>query len=239
MQQKLAARQRRGERPSPGMRRRIPAKPRDCGNRRPVPRAEFRAGAFAQDISPTKFPAPVNGSMSGNFAKSINDPMHARCLALSDGRKELIFCVVDACMISRDICEEAKCLASKATGVPASHMLISATHTHSAATMAAVFQSDPDPDYVAALPARIAEGLIRAHRNLEPAEVDPRRFRVRVMDGEIERRVFQVEAVSVAYTAEDLTEDFPDGPGPEAVVAVAQYGPGFGWGAEAQASLIL
>ena len=75
--------------------------------------------------------------------------------------------------------------------------------------------------------------------DLEPAEVDPRRFRVRVMDGEIERRVFQVEAVSVAYTAEDLTEDFPDGPGPEAVVAVAQYGPGFGWGAEAQASLIL
>jgi neutral ceramidase len=133
--------------------------------------AEFRAGAFAQDISPTKFPAPVNGSMSGNFAKSIHDPMNARCLALSDGRKEIIFCVVDACMIPREVCEEAKRLASKATGVPASQMLISATHTHSAATMAAVFQSDPDPEYVAGLPARIAEGLIRAHRNLEPAEI--------------------------------------------------------------------
>jgi neutral ceramidase len=133
--------------------------------------AEFRAGAYAQDISPTKFPPPVNGSMSGNFAKSINDPMHARCLALSDGRRELIFCVVDACMIPREVCDEAKRLASKATGVPASQMLISATHTHSAATMAAVFQSDPDPEYVAGLPARIAEGLIRAHANLEPAEI--------------------------------------------------------------------
>lgn len=29
-------------------------------------RAEFRAGAFAQDISPTTSPAPVNVGMQGN-----------------------------------------------------------------------------------------------------------------------------------------------------------------------------
>lgn len=134
-------------------------------------RAELRAGAFAQDISPTKFPSPVNGSTKGNFAQSIHDPMHARCLALGDGAHEIIFCVVDACMIPREICEKAKAIASEKTGVPSSHMLISATHTHSAATMTAVFQSDPDPDYVATVPARIAEGLIKAHANLEPAEL--------------------------------------------------------------------
>jgi hypothetical protein len=37
--------------------------------------------------------------------------------------------------------------------------------------MTPVFQSEPDPAYVAALPARIAESLIRAHANLEPAEI--------------------------------------------------------------------
>jgi len=134
-------------------------------------RAELRAGAFAQDISPTKFPSPVNGSTKGNFAQSIHDPMHARCLALSDGGHEIIFCVVDACMVPREICEKAKAIAAEKTGVPASHMLISATHTHSAAAMTPVFQSDPDPDYVASVPARIAEGLIKAHANLEPAEL--------------------------------------------------------------------
>lgn len=134
-------------------------------------RAELRAGAFAQDISPTKFPSPVNGSMKGNFAQGITDPMHARCLALSNGGHEIIFCVVDACMIPREICEKAKAIASEKTGVPASHILISATHTHSAATMASVFQSDPDPEYVATVPARIAEGLIQAHKNLEAAEL--------------------------------------------------------------------
>lgn len=131
----------------------------------------FRAGAFAQDISPEHFPAPVNGNMKGAFTESIHDPMHARCLALNDGKTELIFCVMDACMVPREIMEKAKAIAAQQTGVPASHILISATHTHSAATMAPVFQSDPDPDYVAAVPARIAKGLKQAHDNLEPAEI--------------------------------------------------------------------
>ena len=130
----------------------------------------FKAGAFAQDISPTKFPAPINGNMKGAFADSIHDPMHARCLALSNGRHEIIFCVLDACLVPREIMEKAKQIASEKTGVPTSHMLMSATHTHSAAAMTPAFQSDPDPEYVTTVPARIAEGLIKAHQNLEPAE---------------------------------------------------------------------
>src|ERR1051325_3378695 len=133
--------------------------------------ASFRAGAFAQDITPTKLPSPINGGMKGNFAASVHDPMHARSLALNDGKSELILCVVDACMIPREICEAAKAIAAKQTGVPASHLLISATHSHSCATMTPVFQSDADPDYVAEVPGRIAQALIRAHGNLEPAEI--------------------------------------------------------------------
>ena len=134
-------------------------------------RAEFKAGAFAQDITPTNLPSPINGGMKGAFASAVTDPMHARSLALHDGKTEIILCIVDACMIPREICEAAKAIAAKATGVPASRMLISATHSHTCATMTPVFQSDADPDYVAAVPARIAQSLIQAHANLEPAEV--------------------------------------------------------------------
>ncbi len=131
----------------------------------------FKAGAFAQNITPSHLPTPINGNMKGAMADSVHDPMHARCLALSDGRSELILCVVDACMIPREMCEQAKALAAKATGVPAGQMLISATHSHSCATMAGVFQSDPDPAYLAELPGLIARGLTQAHENLEPAEI--------------------------------------------------------------------
>lgn len=133
--------------------------------------ADFQAGAFAQPISPAKFPAPVNGSMKGNFANSIHDHMHARCLVLKSGETSIAFAIVDACAVPREISQEAKRIASQATGIPASHMLLSATHTHSAATMAALFQSDPDREYVATVAARIAEGIVQAHKNLEPAEV--------------------------------------------------------------------
>ncbi len=74
--------------------------------------------------------------------------------------------------------------------------------------------------------------------DLEPEEVDPRRFRVRVLDGEVERRVLEVEAFTIRLTADDLAEVFPGGIGPDAVVAVSQYGAGFGWGVEARTQLI-
>ncbi|MGH7956729.1 MAG: hypothetical protein ACREH8_06930, partial [Opitutaceae bacterium] len=131
----------------------------------------FRAGAHAEDITPKSLPSPVNGSGKGRFANAVTDPMHARAFAIHDGKTELILCVVDSCMIPREICEAAKAIASKQTGVPASHILISATHAHSCATMTGLFQSDPDPAYVAGVPARIAQALIRAHANLEPAEI--------------------------------------------------------------------
>lgn len=135
--------------------------------------APLRAGAFAQDITPppSQLPSPINGGMKGAFARTVTDPMHARSFALQSGATTLVFCVVDACMIPREICEAAKAIASRATGLPASHLLISATHSHSCATMTPVFQSNADPVYLAHLPARIAESIIRAHANLEPAEI--------------------------------------------------------------------
>jgi hypothetical protein len=135
----------------------------------PIP---LRAGAFAQDITPNLTqPSPINGGMKGALAKTVTDPMHARSFALQSGPTTLVFCIVDACMIPREICESAKALASRATGIPPSHLLISATHSHSCATLTPVFQSNADPAYLATLPARIAESIIRAHANLEPAEL--------------------------------------------------------------------
>jgi neutral ceramidase len=134
-------------------------------------RADFRAGAYAQDISPTVFPAPVNGGMKGAWANGIHDPQHARVLALHDGTRALVFCVVDSCLLPREITAEVKRLVAAEAGLRPNEILISATHTHSAAAMTPAFQSDPDPAYVRELPARIAQGIMQALRNLEPAEL--------------------------------------------------------------------
>jgi hypothetical protein len=131
----------------------------------------FRAGAHAQDITPTKFPVSVNGGMQDRQATAAHDRLHARCLVLDDGRTQIALAVCDSCMIPREILDEAKRRASKATGIPPERMLIAATHTHTAPTVGGVFQSDPDPDYLKYLTEQIARGIEKAHANLAPARV--------------------------------------------------------------------
>jgi neutral ceramidase len=143
----------------------------------------FRAGAYAQNINPKKYPVSVNGGMSDRQAKGARDPLHARALVLDDGKTKLALCVIDACMVPREITDEAKHLARKATGIPASHVLISATHTHTAPTLAGVFQSEPSEDHVKQLPALIARAIQEAAKNLEPA-------RIAVGSGSNPRQVF-------------------------------------------------
>jgi len=131
----------------------------------------FRAGAYAMDITPQKFPISVNGGMQDRQARGATDRLHARCLVLDDGTTKLAIAVCDSCMIPRDILDEAKRRASRATGISSDRMLISATHTHTAPTVAGVFQSDPDQDYVKYLTGKIADGITQAHANLAPAQI--------------------------------------------------------------------
>jgi hypothetical protein len=131
----------------------------------------FRAGAFAQDITPTKFPISVNGGMQDRQATGAHDRLHARCLVLDDGAVTIAFAVCDSCLIPREVTDAAKVLAQKATGIPPERILISATHTHTAPTVSAAFQSDPDEAYQKYLAQKIAEGITQAHRQLEPAKI--------------------------------------------------------------------
>ncbi|MCS7022330.1 MAG: hypothetical protein NZU63_10940 [Gemmataceae bacterium] len=134
-------------------------------------KGRLRAGAFAQDITPRKFPISVNGGFQDRQAVRANDPLYARCLVLDNGQSAVALVVVDSCMIPREIVDAAKAQAARKTGIPPENMLISATHTHTAPTVAGVFQSEPDPEYVQFLTERLAEGIIQAHSRLQPARV--------------------------------------------------------------------
>jgi hypothetical protein len=123
------------------------------------------------DITPTKFPISVNGGMTDRQAKGAHDRLHARCLVLDDGTTRIAFVVCDSCMIPREVTDPAKALAKKVTGIPPDRILISATHAHTAPTVAGVFQSEPDEEYRTFLTARIAAGIERAVDKLVPAKI--------------------------------------------------------------------
>jgi hypothetical protein len=131
----------------------------------------FRAGACAMDITPRQLPVIVNGGMTERTTDQVTDPLHARCLVLDDGTVQVALALVDNCVVPRPLMDEAKALASQATGIPPERMLIAATHCHSAPSVCGALGSDADEPYARTLPGRIAEGIARAHQNLAPARV--------------------------------------------------------------------
>src|SRR5205814_10601702 len=131
----------------------------------------LRAGAAAVEIAPQTFPVLVNGGFFPDRATKVNDPIRAKCLVLDDGATRLAIVVVDSCMMPRALLDQAKALAREKTGIPTERMLISATHTHSAPSAMGALGTPADAHYVAILPARIAESIERANRNLEPAHL--------------------------------------------------------------------
>jgi hypothetical protein len=131
---------------------------------------QFRAGAAASNISPQ-----LGGSMMGLFnerkSTHIHDELHARCLVLDDGQTRLAIVVCDSCMMPRDLVDNAKEMIHKKVGLAADHILISATHTHSAPSCMGLYLSETDTNYLPFLSSRIVDGVVRAINNLAPATI--------------------------------------------------------------------
>lgn len=130
----------------------------------------LQAGTAIIDITP-----PLGGSLAGfmNDRRStrVHDPLHVRCLVLDNGQERLAIAVCDLVAIAGQQVAQARHLIHGHTGIPLSNILISAVHTHTAATPAPLFQSDPDPTYLEWLPTRIADGVRSAAANLHPARI--------------------------------------------------------------------
>ncbi len=130
----------------------------------------FEAGAASSNITP-KIGTSTNGYFQDNPITHIHDETYAKAIVLYDGETKLAIAVSDLCVIKRETAQNAKQRAHEITGIPMENMMLSATHTHSGGTSCPVFQSDPDPAYLTFIEERIADAIIRAHNNLQPARI--------------------------------------------------------------------
>src|SRR5690606_22134608 len=124
----------------------------------------------------------LGGGIIGNFgnppaAQHIHDQLHVRTLALDDGTTKLVFVVIDNLYVDREALDEAKRLIHEKTDLLPSHILMSATHTHSATSSAirrggtGSNNDNPLEDYRSFLVSRIVDGVQIALNNLEPARI--------------------------------------------------------------------
>ncbi len=128
------------------------------------------AGAFALDITPSRFPVKVNGGFLEASADHANDRLHARAIVLDDQSTRIAICVVDTCMMPRELIDQAKRLAQKSTRIPVERIVVSATHTHSAPSAMGCLGSAVDPEHAGALPAQISEAIVQASRRMVPVK---------------------------------------------------------------------
>jgi hypothetical protein len=138
---------------------------------------QLRVGAFAMDITPTHYPVIVNGMFEERTADRVVDPLFARAFVLDDGATRTAIVVVDSCMLPRELLEAAKTEGAKRSGIPVDHMLISATHTHSAPSLMGSLGSRADPEYPAFLIPQIARAIQNANDRLQPAQIGFAKFR--------------------------------------------------------------
>src|SRR5688572_784783 len=93
----------------------------------------FKAGAAKSVITP-----PLGMDIIGGFSPApsthVHDDLHARCIVLDDGKTRLALAVCDLVGISELVCDEAKKQINDRFEIPSTHVLISATHTHSASS---------------------------------------------------------------------------------------------------------
>jgi neutral ceramidase len=133
----------------------------------------LQAGAATSNITP-----PLGTLRVGGFAPfptvHVHDELHARCLVLDDGKTKLALVVCDLLGMHRSVSLEARRLIQEATGIPPSHVLISATHTHSAGNALGTSRYTNEQeldDYQRFIARRISDGVRCAMNLLRPAEI--------------------------------------------------------------------
>lgn len=137
--------------------------------------AELRVGAAAVDITP-----PAGVPMAGYYAIRYNqgtlDPLMAKAIVFEkDGAKAAVV-ALDLIHIPVPMVEKARVMIEGLTTVPAAHVMISATHSHTGPEMGSRLRNVDSEAlrkleaWSAQLPNRIAQAVRQAETNLTPIQ---------------------------------------------------------------------
>lgn len=181
---------------------------------------DFLVGTGIEDISPA-MGVPLDGAISQNGGvETIHDPLHVRALVVSDGETKVALATIDSTMVSTDIIDAAKTIIEKRTGIPGSHAILAATHTHSTPRAVTGLIDDPAfASYLESLPAKIAEAVRAAEADLKSSMIGWNS--VDVPDHVHNRRWFVEESASRPNPFGDAGEEVSMNPGREGLIRPA------------------
>jgi neutral ceramidase len=136
------------------------------------------AGAATADITPRDRQFLFGYPFVERYSTGVHDPLLSSALFLFDGRTPLMLVANDAVFIGRDTSRRARNRIEERTGIPAAHVMITATHTHSGPLTVDTLGSELDPvapradaKYVQFLEDGIVDSAVKAFESTRPAEI--------------------------------------------------------------------
>ena len=138
--------------------------------------ASLRVGVAETDITPpTGF--PMAGYYHERLAEGAIDPLKAKAIVFRDGDTAAALVVCDLIGIATDLSRDVKRRVTEQTGIPASNVVIAATHSHTAPdymkelwlTLGKAEQEQLRSDYIQKLTAGPVAAIVKADAAAKPA----------------------------------------------------------------------
>ena len=129
----------------------------------------LKAGVSRANITPN-----VGAITNGGVSIGIASELFAKALVLDDGQTKAALVTVDVILLGKEVVAETRERIEKATGIPGSHVMFAASHTHSSPVTTRQAwgpgaQNVPDQCYIDQLVAKMAGAVAEA--NSQQAEV--------------------------------------------------------------------
>lgn len=139
----------------------------------------LRVGIAESDITPP-VGFPIAGYYHERLADGTVDPLKAKAIVFRDANAEAALVVCDLIGIATDLSQAVRQRASDKTGIPATHIVISATHSHTAPDYMKELwlrlgKEKQDPlraAYIDKLINNLVEVIAVAHSGAKPATLD-------------------------------------------------------------------
>jgi len=138
----------------------------------------IRAGAVQVDITPRSPQFLYGYPHVPRVSTGVHDPLLSTALCLDDGATATMFIANDLIFVPREIAERVRARLAELTGIPAGHIMVTATHTHSGPVTVRYLSNEADPVVPGPDPAYLQQaeqGMIdagrRAWESRQPGEI--------------------------------------------------------------------
>ena len=130
----------------------------------------LKAGSATANITPplgTRIP----GGFRPRYAENVDDELFAKAVVIDNGTTRIAIVTCDLIAIPEKVADAAKARIADRCDIPPAHVMINATHTHTAVAIADLLGVDEDTEYTEWVPLKIADAVELAVWRRKPARV--------------------------------------------------------------------